>query len=132
VVTLRAEIFNHPEHCTHGGDGARCGEGDLTEPDVDGSVVFVTSAYLRTVLESYTFEGRIAAGDASHVVSGGGLTNVKDADVYFVLLDHGPLIQGLYNEMSTTLRAGCTEAPAGTGTPGPNTCVDLQISRHTG
>ncbi len=57
---------------------------------------------------------------------------------HIVLMDHGPPIEGLVDEMLATHRAGCTDEsiaawlpPAAfeDGTPGPNTCVEVQGTR---
>jgi hypothetical protein len=131
VVTWKAVIFNKPEQCTHGVGRLRCGGDDLSNPEVEGSVVYVTSLFLPRYVPVDNVQGHLAADDKSRALIGNGLTNPQGADVHLVVVDRGPPIQGpLYGEMLSTLGAGCNNAPPGWGTPGPNTCVDIQISAH--
>ncbi len=128
VVTLKAVIFNKPKNCKHGVGRLRCGKDDLSNPEVEGSVVYLAGdARGRAVVN---FQGHLAADDKSHALIGDGLTNPQGADVHLVVLDHGPPLPGLERQMISTLGAGCKDAPPGAGTPGPNTCVDIQISAH--
>jgi hypothetical protein len=129
VMTLRAEIFNHPDKCTHGSKPLYCGQADLTDPGVEGSVVFLASNYLRGTTAA-TFTGRLNAGDASHAISGGGLTNPRGAAVHLIVMDHGEALPGTYRDQLSTVGAGCAHPPAGGDTPGPIECVDLLYSAY--
>ena len=40
AVTIWWVVFNHPEACSHGALGLRCGERDFAEPAVDASVLY--------------------------------------------------------------------------------------------
>ncbi len=90
TVTVWLVIFNHPENCTHGEAGLRCGPGDL--PPFGGSDAAVTSVVFgagRHVGSSgkATFAGRLAAGDDGHALFGPGLVNPTGADVHLVVND---------------------------------------------
>ncbi len=127
VIILKALIFNEPKNCRHGANGARCGEEDINDSAVDGSVVFVAGSQTR-VDDTLKFATRLTAGDAKRASSGGGLTNPFGAYVHLVLVDHGPPAAGLYNDQLSTLAGGCTNPPPNSGRPGPNECPDLQYS----
>ncbi len=129
VITLRGEIFNHPDKCAHGRNSTRCGAEDLADPAVGGSVVFLASSYLRGI-DAVNFSGHLDRGDASRAISGEGLTDPRGAAVYLIIMDHGPALQGVYKDQVTTVGAGCTHPPAGGGAPGPNECVDVQFAPH--
>jgi hypothetical protein len=129
VITLRAEIFNHPEKCAHGGKSMRCGAEDLADPAAGGSVVFLASVYLRGT-KAVNFSGHLDSGDTSHAASGSGLTSPRGAAVHLIVMDHGPALQGAYGDQLSTLGAGCTKPPEGGGAPGPNECIDLQYASH--
>jgi len=81
VITLRGEIFNHPDKCTHGERSMRCGAGDLADPAVGGSVVLLASIYLRGT-DAVNFTGHLDAGDATKASSGEGLTNPRGAAIH--------------------------------------------------
>ena len=60
-----------------------------------------------------------------------GLDDPMGAEIHLVLNDHGPVIDQLREEMTSSYRAGCTDASLppffpptafADGTPGPNTC----------
>lgn len=129
VMTLRGEIFNHPEKCGHGSGSMRCGAGDLADPAVGGSVVFLAGSYLRGT-DAVSFAGHLDAGDASHALSGEGLTDPRGAAMHLIVMDQGPALQGVYRDQLTTVGAGCAHPPAGGGAPGPNNCADLQYAPH--
>lgn len=57
-----------------------------------------------------------------------------DGSYHVILMDHGPPVEGLVDEMLTSHRAGCTDDSIADwlppsahedGTPGPNTCVEI-------
>ncbi len=129
IVTLRAEVFNDPANCKHGSGEFRCGVEDLSDPKVEGSVVFLGGRWMRQG-DATEFVGRVIVGDETVAVTGDGLTNAEGADVEFVVMDHGPPVADLFAQMLITLGAGCKDPRAGWGTPGPNTCVDIQASQH--
>jgi hypothetical protein len=129
VMTLRGEIFNHPRNCTHGVAPLQCGDQDLADPAVGGSVIFLESSYLRAT-DAATFFGHLLANDTRRALFGDGLTDPRRAAVHLVVMDHGPALPDVFHDQVTTLGAGCNEPAPGAGTPGPNTCTDLQYSAH--
>jgi hypothetical protein len=129
VATLRGEVFNHPENCSHGLPPLECGEQDLGDPSVEGSVVFMASSLLRAT-DMTTFFGWLPADDASRAISGPGLTNPSGAAIHLIVMDHGPPLPDNFRDQSTTLGAGCINPPPGAGAPGPNSCTDLQYAVH--
>lgn len=128
IVTLRAEVFNHPEKCTHADARGRCGTADLSAPGVDGSVVFVSSSWLRTTTVAQ-FDATLKKDDTTHAVTGKGLTNPSGAEIHFVLMDRGEPTSGDARLLST-LGQGCTSPLYGDGTPGAYACTDLQSAVH--
>jgi hypothetical protein len=128
IVTLRAEIFNYPEHCTHGDQRHHCGTDDLQDPAVGGSVMFLFSTVLRQRTDAQ-FSGTVLEDDSSRAILGDGLHNPQGADIDFVLMDHGTLIEGVPRLLST-IGDGCTAPVLGVGSPGPSDCADIQYSMH--
>jgi hypothetical protein len=127
-------IFNNPEHCTHGMESMRCGEGDLLiaggDPDVEGTAVFATGHVIGPDGSGY-FDAFLATGDTTYVLGmGPGLTNPTGAEIHFVVRTHGPVQPGLVAEQVTTFGGGCNNAPDGPGAPGDFPCTDLQYAVH--
>ena len=129
AVTLWWVIFNHPENCAHGVGGLRCGEGDLNVASVEASVLYADGQIIRAGGIA-NYRATRTVGDTSGALFGNGLTNPLGADIHLVVHDHGPVIPGLEFEMTHSFGAGCNNVPPGTGTPGPNTCRDVQFSAH--
>ncbi len=133
AVTLWWVIFNHPEKCTHGHLGLRCGGGDLLafggDPAVGSSVLYADGHVIGGAGKG-NYHASLATGDATGALFGNGLTNPLGADIHLVLHSHGPVIPGLVHEQTHSFGAGCNNVPPGTGTPGPNTCEDIQFSAH--
>jgi hypothetical protein len=135
AVTVWWVVFNHPEYCTHGSGAVSCGEGDLLlfggDPRVEGTVVYATGHVIGGSGMG-NFGAHLSVGDTSGVLLGvgPGLTNPEGAEIHLVVRSHGPAIPGLVNEQISSFGAGCNDAPPGTGTPGSNTCVDLQFAVH--
>jgi hypothetical protein len=138
AATLWIIIFNEPDNCT----APECGEDDLFRaeplPDVmymGGSVVGGTGGA--------TFAGHRAEGDNSRSLwavlgvasPSPGLIDARVAEIHLVVRNHGPLIRGLIGEMTSTFNGGCPldGLPVNQliGTPGPNTCEDVQFVVHT-
>ena len=150
AYTLWVVIWNAPQNCEDGCDGF-----DLfTEtalPDMlygAGNVVGGSG--------QATFSGRIQVGDASGSVqaplglAANGLMYPYDAEIHFIVKDHGPKLPAYMPDMIQTLAGGCTDtgipvagAPspwnAFAGSPyyneeygllGPNTCLDILASVH--
>lgn len=131
AVTLWAVIFNKPEQCA----ASPCMEPDIFNPMVMADVVY-TAGHVVGGSGQATFAGHRNEGDASGSILpalGGmaiGLMDARTAEIHFVVRDHGPILPGMVDEMISTFGAGCNNAPAGTGTPGPNDCMDLQFAIH--
>lgn len=128
IVTLRAEVFNHPEACKHADARGRCGTADLSAPGVDGSVVFVSSFWLRATTDAQ-FDAALKKDDTTHAVTGRGLTNPSGAEIHFVLMDRGQPASG-DSRLLSTLGEGCTSPLYGDGAPGAYACTDLQYAVH--
>jgi hypothetical protein len=126
VVTVRAMVFNHPEHCAHGERQLRCGEADLVTPGVDGSLVLIGAQWLRNT-DKARFEGTLSTKDETKKVVGDGLTNPQGANITFVILDHGEPDASRYSEQLQTFRGACTQ-PANGEPGGPVACADLQYA----
>jgi hypothetical protein len=131
VVTLWAVVFNAPQNCSHGTGGFRCGEGDLLGLGGDGSAqdsVFNAAGRVVGPSGRATYAGSLKVGQMPGALWGAGLTDPAGADIHFVLRTHGKPIPGLISEQLKSFGAGCTDAPPGTGTPGPNECSDPQFA----
>jgi hypothetical protein len=129
VIVLEALVFNQPKNCTHGAPGVRCGAGDLADPAVDGSAIFLAASRIGSA-GPLRLTAQLRTGDVTHAASGNGVTNPHGADVHLILVDHGPPVAGLFDEQMTTIGGGCKNPPPNAGTPGPNDCPDLQYSIH--
>lgn len=135
AVTVWWVVFNHPEHCTHGSGTALCGAGDLLllggDPQVEGTVLYAAGHVIGGSGVG-NYGAHLSVGDTSGVLLGvgPGLTNPQGAEIHLVVRSHGPAIPELVEEQISTFGAGCNNVPPGTGTPGPNTCVDLQFAVH--
>ena len=130
AYTIWWVIFNHPEMCSHGPtESIRCGEGDLDVPAVNASVLYGDGKVIN-YKGTGNFNGKLKVDDTTGSLLGPGLINPQGADIHFIVHDHGRIIKGLTREMTHTFGAGCNNAPEGTGTPGPNECVDVQFSVH--
>ena len=145
AYTLWMVVWNAPENCVDGCDGM-----DLfTEaalPDMlygAGTVVGGSG--------KATFSGRISVADASGSVqaplglAANGLMDPYDAEIHFIVKDHGPKLPAYLPDMIHTLAGGCTDTgipEAGASSPwndytgpeygerGPNTCKDILASVH--
>lgn len=129
VIVLKAMVFNAPGRCLHGAGGFPCGDEDLSDPAVDGSVVFVAANQTRGD-DRVRFSSHLSAGDATRAASGRGLTDTRGAAVRLIIADHGPPLAELFRDQITTLSGGCKDAPPNSGTPGPNNCTDLHYANH--
>lgn len=130
IVILKALIFNEPANCSHGSGSTRCGPDDLENNRTEPSVMYLTGLWLRGTTSAATFKASLPANDGGAAMVGAGLTNVFSAEIRLVLVDHGSPVAGLYTEMISTISGGCRDAAPGYGTPGPNTCTDIQYAVH--
>jgi len=134
VVTMWWVVFNHPELCTNGEGGLRCGEPDLIimggDDAIEGTVLHAAGHIVGPDGAGH-FGSYLPVGETSGVmIEGPGLTNPLGADVHLVLRDHGPVQDGLFLDALTTYGGGCTEAPDGTGTLGGFVCTQPQFAAH--
>lgn len=140
AVTLWLIIFNEPEHCEDD-----CFDPDLFNPDTQADVTFGGDGHVIGSSGEATFSGSRDAGDNSGSIMGEwfelpehGLINPLEAEILFILHNHGPVIEGLEEEMISTFNAGCgpdlmegaPPVPESLGTYGPNTCTDDGIAVH--
>lgn len=133
AVTIWWVIFNKPENCTEGEFDLRCGAGDLSNPETQPSVMFAAGS-ITNAKGNAIFGGHLSVGDTKGCPPGfpcsGGLTDPMGADIHLVVRDHGPIVPELLHEQISTFGGGCSNAPPGTGKPGPNICNDVQFSAH--
>lgn len=134
AVTLWWVVFNHPELCTNGALGLRCGEGDLLlfggDAGIEGTVLYGAGHIVGPDGAGH-FGVYLASGDTTRVLGEGpGLSDPLGADIHLVVRTHGPVQPGLFAEALSTFGGGCDEAPEGTGTPGDYACADLQFAAH--
>lgn len=135
AVTMWWLVFNHPEHCTNGSGTARCGDDDLLmrggDQKVEGTVLRAAGHVIGGSGVG-NYGAKLSVGDTSGVLmsAGPGLTNPQGAEIHLVVRTHGPAIPKLIDEQLSTFGGGCNNVPPGTGTPGPNTCKNLQIAVH--
>lgn len=117
TITVWWVIFNHPENCTHGALGLRCGEGDLFEPSVEASVLY-GSGHVIGGSGAAGYGGWIGVAETDGALFGPGLLAPFTADIHLVVHDHGALSPEQVAEGVRNFRP-CE--------PG---CVDVQFSAH--
>lgn len=116
TITVWWVIFNHPENCSHGMFGLRCGEGDLFEPSVEASAVY-GAGHVIGGSGVAGYGGWIGVAETDGALFGPGLLEPFTADIHLIVHDHGVLspqqiAEGVHNF-------------------GPcNPCVDVQFSAH--
>lgn len=139
-VTLWVVVFNKPENCAT----SPCGEPDLANADVMPDVLNGFAGQEIPASGDGTFTGSRAANDAQGSVFGAaggasyGIMDPETAEIHFVLRSHGPLLEGFEDEQTETFNGGCQHPgmglpnplPESLGTPGPNTCADIQFAVH--
>jgi hypothetical protein len=86
-------IFNHPEFCSHGAFGLRCGEGDLDVEDVQASVVY-GAGHVIGASGKASYGAYLGVGDTSGALFGPGLLYPRSADIHLIVHDHGILFSG--------------------------------------
>lgn len=145
AYTLWVVVWNAPELCIDGCDGIDLFT-EAARPDMLYGAGTVVGESGRA-----TFSGRIRVGDASGSVqapiglAANGLTDPYDAEIHFIVKDHGPKLSAYMPDMIHTLAGGCTDSgipTAGAPSPwnaydgpeygerGPNTCEDVLASAH--
>lgn len=133
VVTMWWVIFNVPEECSNPIPeiGAQCGLPDLSNPDVQSSVMggqgHIVGKSGRSTHAAHLREGEITTYHPAFVGSPG-LLDAMEAEIHLVLRTHGPMIPGMISEMRSTFEAACTPASSNGFGDGPNECADLQAA----
>lgn len=131
--TLWVVTINRPDLCLT----APCSSEDILKRTdiVDANVVYGGGRVIRgdtTSFMSYLPVGKVEGGWFDN-----DFVNPRGAEVHLVVNDHGPLIPALAREMTSTYRAGCTDASIpvafpptayADGTPGPNQCRLVQLA----
>ncbi|MGI9038551.1 MAG: hypothetical protein ACR2GQ_06795 [Gemmatimonadota bacterium] len=150
AYTLWIVIWNEPENCVDGCDGA-----DLFTVDAVPDMLYGAGHVVGGSGQA-TFSGRIQVGDASASVQAplglapNGLIDPYGAEVHLVLHHHGEKIPAFMPDMIKTLAGGCYDTGVGgPGAPtpwndfagsagydqeygrlGPNTCLSVLASVH--
>jgi hypothetical protein len=117
AATVLWAIFNHPEFCSGGHFGLRCGPADLSNPQVQASQVF-TGGHIIGSDGTGNFGAHLAMDDTSNALLGPGLTNPAGADIHIIVFDHG--------EADPALMPGQINS-ANVCNP---TCINLQAAAH--
>jgi hypothetical protein len=150
AYTLWIVIWNAPENCVDGCDGF-----DLFNPAALPDMLYGAGHVVGGSGQA-TFSGRIQVGDASRSVqaplglAANGLMYPSDAEIHFIVKDHGEVSPAFMPDMIHTLAGGCTDPGiGGPGAPtpwndfaisagydqeygrlGPNACMDILASVH--
>lgn len=99
VVTIWYVIFNHPGACTNSDadEGARCVGGDLSNADVDASVMWAAGTIVGGA-GTASWGGHLSTGELNspHPAfdNGQGLDHPRGAEVHLVVETHGPARPG--------------------------------------
>ena len=118
AYTMWWVVFNHPEHCVNG-----CDSSDVDDvPAVDGTILWADGGVVGDSGE-HTFAGFLAV-DSDPIVDvrkgTGVLTNPLGAEIHLVIRNHGPAIEGLVDQQTSTFSGGCDA----------NGCVNEQFAIH--
>lgn len=98
AYTIWVVIFNQPENCA-GGSG-KCGGGELTNPAVEGSIVYGTGSIVGedkvANFHGSLSEGAPPAGISVNVPAGtfNGLKDSRKAEIHLVVRAHGAVKTG--------------------------------------
>ena len=131
--TLWVITINRPDLCLT----SPCTPEDILKRTdiVDANVVYGGGRVVRGNITS--FMSYLPVGEVDGGWFDNDFVNPRGAEVHLVVNDHGPLIPELAREMTSTYRAGCTDASIPTafpptayadGTPGPNQCRLVQVA----
>lgn len=126
-------VINAPENCS----AHPCPTmAILFDPAVQGDVTYA-AARIAGASGQVTFGSHLSVGSLPKAWVGNGFTNPRGAEIHIAIHDHGPRIPALLSSMLDSFRGGCTDAslpgflPAtalADGTPGPNTCLLVQVA----
>jgi hypothetical protein len=127
VDTLWWIIFNHPEKCTHGSGGYRCGAADIGDPAVDASVIYADGRAVGPAGKAH-YGASLDVNDPTGALVGygtaTGLHNPMGAEIWLIVHGHGTIVPEVVGQQLHNF-PGCFP---------PNVdgkdCADLQISVH--
>ena len=132
AYTLWFVAINNPEACA----SVPCTSKEvLKETEKVAAEVAYAAGAIADENGTANFFAHIDLGDIPGQWFGNGLTN-PNAEIHTVIMSHGPAIEGMEDEMISTLRGGCTDesVPApfpaiahADGEPGPNACQLYQV-----
>lgn len=140
VVTVWWAVINNPAMCS---DGV-CGEDDIHLFDEEGELVIgengpeLNLPQIQAIQASLLgatgnvipdsgaghFSAWLGMGDAPAIIMGPGLLDPMGAEIWLILLDHGPLDPELLDTQIREFNGGCD--PQWPNEP----CVELQIAMH--
>lgn len=133
VYTVWFVLFNQPDAC----ESSPCTGADLLgNTDVVGGEAGYATGAIADENGNANFFAHMDLGDVPSAWFGNGFTN-PNAEIHLVLMDAGPVIEGMEEEMLGSLRGGCTDesVPAAypdvakaDGFAGPNTCQLYQVA----
>lgn len=142
---------DNPDACVTGDGetGSRCTTLDMLNPATLTSLMWGRSGQFVEDDETTTFTGHRSVPEGpcitepvvlfegcDGVLAGHGLHNPEEAEIHFVLRDHGPRQEGLEDEQISTINGGCDPATheglpvfgPGWGAPGDYACHDPQAT----
>jgi len=117
VYTAWFAIFNNPRYCATD----PCSAADLSNPDVEGSLVNFGGQLVGPDGTAEYAEVR-AVGDATNAQLGPGLLNSRGAQIHLTVRNHGPALADptAFAQQLTMFNGGCP----------PNACVTIQAAVH--
>lgn len=124
-------VWNAPENCST----SPCSEADLFDPAVVSDVIYAAGNVVGGNGKS-AFAAHLSEGDNSGSIfpafglPSPGLIDAEKAEIHLVVRTHGQAIPGLINAQIHTFAGGCSGLLPSLGTPGPNTCEDIQFAIH--
>ena len=133
ATTLWVAVYNTPEACADG----LCTTPEAFNPATGADVKTGTGKVIKGPVTVYTTftEANDTEGSLGPILLGQparGITNPLTCQMRLIVKTHGPVIPELLNDQLTTFQGGCKfgflpQVPE-LGTPGPNTCAEIQIS----
>lgn len=131
AYTMWWAVVDNPQACETAPDP--CGAPDVIgNDDAQGQVAYGAGGVAGED-GTATFTSSFEVGDhPGGWFEGRTFTDPMGAEVHVILNDHGPVIEGMETEMTSTYRGGCTDeslpeafpkTAKEDGTPGPNACT---------
>lgn len=131
AYTIWWAIYNAPENCTglvRPPAEAACGDPDWAYRPAEPATIWAAGG-VAGAGGARTFTGNLATGDTTHDIMPleEGLTDPAGAEIWFVVRDHGPSMDG--SDQTTTFNGGCANyVPGLGGTPWTYTCRNSQLA----